>query len=226
VTDLPDRLDRVDLYLETLHERALRQVQIDARVIEVELSDPEAVSLDWNALDLRDNTVAAKATQPSRSGLRVDDVPQFLTRLAAQGRTVVLASPRLLVTNNQPALVRSESLTSDDGRSDSELRHSVTLGVVPQIASDGIVMLSISPIVSVAESETDNRSGELARTTREVDTLAMVAGGETIVISGFVRDRETRERTGGFFSRSKVVTRRVELLILITPTILEPLRGH
>jgi len=225
VTDLPDRLGRVDLYLETLHERALRQVQIDARVIEIELSDPEAASLDWNALALRDNRVLARATQPSRSGMRVDDVDQFLTRLALQGSTSVLASPRLLVTNNQPAFVRSESRTSGGEGSDSAVRQSVTLGVVPQIASDGIVMLSISPIVSVADSEADTRNRTFARTTREVDTLAMVAGGETIVISGFVRERETRERTGGFFSRSKLVTRRIELLILLTPTILDPLRG-
>lgn len=225
VTDLPDRLDRVGFYLETLHERALRQVQIDARVIEIELSDPEAASLDWNALALRDNTVATTTTRPGRSGLRVDDITQFLARLGDQGRTRLLASPRLLVTNNQPALVRSESRTSDDDRSDPELRHSITLGVVPQIASDGIVMLSISPIVTVAESAADNRNAALARTTREVDTLAMVPGGETIVVSGFVRERQTRERRGGFFSRSQVVTRRVELLILLTPTILDPLRG-
>ena len=55
--------------------------------------------------------------------------------------------------------------------------------------------------------------------------LARVADGETLVISGFTRDRETRERravgiTGGWFGRSTVVTRkRVEMVILLTPRI-------
>ena len=55
--------------------------------------------------------------------------------------------------------------------------------------------------------------------------LARVADGETLVISGFTRDRETRERkavgiTGGWFGRGTVVTRkRVELVILLTPRI-------
>ena len=50
VTDFPERFDRVSLYLDTVHEHVHRQVQIDARVIEVELADPDAQSLDWAAL--------------------------------------------------------------------------------------------------------------------------------------------------------------------------------
>ena len=55
--------------------------------------------------------------------------------------------------------------------------------------------------------------------------IARVADGETIVVAGFGRDRETRERkttglSGGWFGRSTVVTRkRVELVILLTPKI-------
>jgi type II secretory pathway component GspD/PulD (secretin) len=65
----------------------------------------------------------------------------------------------------------------------------------------------------------------------ESDTLARVADGETIVVAGFLRDREVRERrnvgvTGGWFGRGTVVTRkRVQLLILLTPTILLPGTG-
>src|SRR6266545_4055306 len=50
VTDFPDRLDRVGVYLDAVHDRVLRQVQIDARVIEVELNDEKAVGVDWNVV--------------------------------------------------------------------------------------------------------------------------------------------------------------------------------
>jgi type II secretory pathway component GspD/PulD (secretin) len=59
----------------------------------------------------------------------------------------------------------------------------------------------------------------------ESDMLARVVDGETLVISGFTRERETRERkavgiTGGWFGRGTVVTRkRVEMVILLTPRI-------
>ena len=49
---------------------------------------------------------------------------------------------------------------------------------------------------------------------------------ETLVISGFTRSREVRERVnsglrGGWFGRRTVVTqKRVEILILLTPKVL------
>jgi type II secretory pathway component GspD/PulD (secretin) len=88
----------------------------------------------------------------------------------------------------------------------------VTFSVTPQIASEGVVTLSLSPIVA-------------SPTAIESDMLARVADGETLVISGFTRDREVRERktvgiTGGWFGRGTVVThQRVELVILLTPKI-------
>lgn len=59
----------------------------------------------------------------------------------------------------------------------------------------------------------------------ESDLLVRVADGETLVVTGFGFDRETRERkavgaSGGWFGRSTVVTRKhVELIILLTPRI-------
>jgi type II secretory pathway component GspD/PulD (secretin) len=55
--------------------------------------------------------------------------------------------------------------------------------------------------------------------------LARVIDGETLVISGFTRDREIKEKkalgiSGGWFGRGTVVThKRVELVILLTAKI-------
>jgi type II secretory pathway component GspD/PulD (secretin) len=101
---------------------------------------------------------------------------------------------------------------------------SVTLEVTPQIAGEGAIMLSVSPIVTVQEADTDDASA--VTVIRESDTLARIADGETLVLGGFTRERETRERRnagvrGGWFGRSTVVTRkRLELVILLTPKIL------
>ena len=74
------------------------------------------------------------------------------------------------------------------------------------------VTLSLSPILKSPVSI-------------DSDMLARVADGETLVLSGFTRDREVRERktvgiSGGWFGRGTVVThKRVELVILLTPKI-------
>ena len=222
VTDFPERLDRVAVYLEAVLDRAHRQVQIDARVIEVELNDENAQSLDWNALTQA--MMVSGSTGARLAGLRFSDVPRFMTALAEQGTVSLLASPRLLALNNEPAILHASSPSSSNARGDAtgpSAVETLTLSVTPQIAPGGIVMLSLSPILTL-RSPSD---GERASATRESDTLARVADGETIVLSGFGGDRETRERrvagrNGGWFGRSTVTTRKhVELLILLTPKI-------
>lgn len=178
VTDFPERLERVASYLDAVQDRVQRQVQIDARIVEVELKDENAQSLDWSAI-----------------GGRVTDLPRVMAALEAQGKVTVLANPRLLTVNNAPAIVRSDALT---------------ISVTPQIAPEAAIMLAVSPMLSSPASA-------------ESDTLARVADGETLVLQGFTRDRETKERKnvgigGGWFGRGTVTTRkRVEIVILLTP---------
>jgi len=203
VTDYPERLARVADYLEAVHDRAHRQVQLDARVLEVEMNEG-AAGIDWDGVASRlspppSGASAALSRRPA-AGLRVSDLSRLMTELAGQGKVTTLGTSRLVSLNNEPSLVRSDA---------------VTLSVTPQIASDGMVMLGLSPIVK-------------APSMAESDTLARVADGETLVISGFTHAREVRERRnvgirGGWFGRRTVVTRRtVEVVILLTPRILMP----
>ena len=201
VTDFPERLDRVGLYLDAVQVRVHRQAQIDAKLIEVELNDEKASGVDWTVVATQlvaDLTAAQRAVaRPSLTGLRVTDVAKLMTVLAAQGKVAVVAQPRLLALNNEPAIVRTDA---------------VTFSVTPQIAGDAVVTLSLSPIVKAPAGA-------------ESDMIVRVADGETLLVWGFTRDRETRERktvglSGGWFGRSTVVTRRkVELVILLTPKI-------
>jgi MSHA biogenesis protein MshL len=219
VTDFPERLDSVAQYLDAVQERVHRQVQIDASIVEVELTDSGeggTPSLDWAALagGAADNPPGARALV---NGLRVSDVPRFLTALARQGKVTVLAQPRLLALNNEPAVVRG-------ARKEPDGEEEITLGVTAQ-GADGIVMLSVSPIVNVRASDAGKKNSIGTTTIREADTLARLRDGETIVLSGFARNRASEERKsggtrGGWFGRTTVVTKkRVELLILLTPRI-------
>ncbi len=201
VTDFPERLDRVSVYLDAVQERAHRQVRIDARVIEVEANDERAAGIDWTVLAAQlvaTQTPALRAApRPSLTGLRITDLSKLMDLLAAQGKVTMLANPQLLTLNNEPSIVRTDL---------------VTFSVTPQISSDAVVTLSLSPIVKGPPP-------------LESDMIARVADGETLVVSGLTRDREVRERKnmgtrGAWFGRVTVVThRRVELLILLTPKI-------
>ena len=93
VTDFPERLDRIGLYLDAVQDRVHRQVQIDARVVELELNPDRASGLDWTPLG------------------RSRDAAAVLTALAAQGTVTPLAQQRLVSLNNEPALVKTDAFT-------------------------------------------------------------------------------------------------------------------
>jgi type II secretory pathway component HofQ len=202
VTDFPERLDRVSDYLDAVEGRVQRQVEFDARIVEVELKDTTATGVNWGLIvaGMSGGSTPTPASPARRTltGLRVTDLARFMGLLGDQGKVATLQNNRMVALNNEPAIVRSEALT---------------LSVTPQIAPDGVVMLSLTPLLK-------------APAIAESDTLARVADGETLVIAGFSRNREVRERTnlgirGGWFGRGTVVTqKRVELLILLTPKIL------
>ena len=204
VTDFPERLDRVAIYLDAVQERVHRQVQIDARVIEVEPTDAKANGVDWPAVAAKMSGAPTAdvptATRQTMNGLRVNDVARLLTVLGEQGTVTVVAHPRLLSMNNEPSIVRTETMS---------------FTVTPQISGDSVLTLSLTPIVK-------------APAVIESDMLARVIDGETLVISGFTRDREVKEQKkstglvgGTWFSRGSVVThKRVELVILLTAKII------
>jgi type II secretory pathway component GspD/PulD (secretin) len=199
VTDFPERLERVSVYLDAVHERVLRQVEIEARLVEVELNDEKATGVDWGAVaaeQVGGLVPGQPPVRPSLTGLRLTDVTRLLAALAAQGKVSELAHTRLITLNNEPAIVRTENLT---------------LSVTPQIAPEAIT-LSLTPIVK-------------APAVAESDVIARMVDGETLSLSGFTHDREARERkgvgiTGGWLGRATVMTRkRIELVILLTPRI-------
>ena len=218
VVDFPERLDRVAAYIEAVSARVHRQVQIDFRVVEVELND-SVETIDWTALSqvARAGAGAAGGAPRALTGLRVTDLSRLLGALAAQGKVFTVADPRILALNNEPAIVRASARRYGD----------VTLSVTPQIGADGIVMLSLSPILSRAVAP----SGAQAKAAKEpdgdtrieADTLARVVSGETVVLTGFPTSQELVTWTTGKAHRGRpamVTKRRTELLILVTPTVL------
>ena len=124
VTAKPVNLARVDEYVNRLKKELFRQIAIEAKIIEVLLSDNSKIGLDWHNI-LKDFSLKATTTfgaggqvYPHLPGndvfastfvSRVDvpslDFNVLLNALNEQGDTRVLANPKLTVLNGQPALI-------------------------------------------------------------------------------------------------------------------------
>lgn len=119
----------------------------------------------------------------------------------------------------------------------SRAQAGVTLGVTPQVSGDGITTLHIVPIVTdLVEYQTftfeENEWQVPVIDIRETDTMVRVPNGATVVIGGLIQDKTSDNVTklpfigdipglGKLFSNQIRSTRKVELVILLTPTVVE-----
>lgn len=202
VSDRPERLDRVALYLEALQVRSGRQVRLQARVLEVTLQD--AASIDWRAVRGK----LGLATDSPDAGLAADPAA-LQAALAVQGDVRVLSAPDVTALNNEPALLRA----ADEGSS------ALTMAVVPQIAADGIVQLSVS------QTWEEQAPGQRTARKAEADTVTRVMDGNTVLIAGLLRRTQVAVAPRGFgavFGAQPKKTVQAELVVLIRATVVTP----
>jgi general secretion pathway protein D len=100
----------------------------------------------------------------------------------------------------------------------------LTLTVTAQVASDGIVQLSVAPTYAEKTGQSRSASGDVFPVLHisEADTLVRVQDGDTVVLSGFLQDRvKAKPSTGvaGFFGAQANQTVKSELVILLTPVV-------
>jgi MSHA biogenesis protein MshL len=217
-TDYPDRLDQIQLYLDAVHNRATRQVQIQAKVIEVVLSEEFSAGIDWSLILHRagDAVTLTQKTAPISGGtftvgLSIKDFTGLLRAHATQGQVNVMASPTVNALNNEPAIMRvgtqdvffitttqTDAVTGRILQTTIEpqsITEGVVLSVTPQIAGDGMINMSISPSLTERTGQAVSRFGDTVPiiSVREADTLVRVHERETIVIAGLMEERVRRE---------------------------------
>ncbi len=165
--------------------------------------------------------------------------------LEQEDKANVLSRPRMLVLNGHEGTILigskypifSTSVT-EQGITTEELDRyepiGVTLKVIPVIWEGSRINMAVHPIVSALGDDVTGTTGLTVKeiVTREVDTNITIRSGDTVVIGGLIKseDKITQYRVpflgripilGWFFRRENKVVEKTELLIFITPSIME-----
>jgi MSHA type pilus biogenesis protein MshL len=174
-----------------------------------------------------------------------------LHALKEQGDLKVVSQPRIRTMNNQPALIKvgsdkpffrqSSIIVTGTGPSevttDTQIQM-ITLGTIlsltPQISDDGYITMDISPVITRL---VDTVSGPDGSTAPEVDikqtsSLVRLRSNETVVIGGLIADEKAKTvrkvpylgsipLLGRLFQGVFTKSRKIELVIFVTPTIVE-----
>lgn len=174
------------------------------------------------------------------------DFELLINAMKSQGRLQVLSNPSVMAANNEQARIQvgetirlpTDVSVTDAGRTLTSVEAEeigVILEVRPSINPDGFVRMVINPEISNLSARTTRISEEFESpiiTKREATTTVTVQDGQTIVLGGLISDRfERRDRKvpllgdipilGGLFRAEQEQSAKTELLIVLTPHVIQ-----
>jgi type IV pilus assembly protein PilQ len=259
IEEILDTLDRLDV--------AVRQVQIEARIVIARDSATRELGVQWgmsnNETGLPNgdgtpnglNAAGASSGQAESGGLSVDlgdgngagtgfafgylsgDIllDLELSALESEGRSQTISQPRVITANQRTAVIKQgteipyqESTSS--GATDVSFEEAVlSLEVTPQITPDNRIIMDL-----VINNDTVGElfNGVPSIDTNEIETQVLVDNGETVVLGGILTTEEVESLLktpffgdlpviGNLFRYTENTSDKVELLVFITPRILD-----
>ena len=175
----------------------------------------------------------------------------FIDLLASKTEVKFLSAPQVMVLDNNTANIRvgdqipvtvrsSQSTITPDAPAVSEVQFRDTgtlLSVTPRINAGGQVTMEISQEVSLPGSEPAvGGGGNVAISQRTISSSVVVQSGETVVLGGLILETRNEGKAGipllmdipwigNLFSTTSIDVFRTELLVMITPQVIEDESG-
>lgn len=218
VEDRPDRIKLVESFLTNIKREIDKQVLIEARIVEINLASSYQYGINWDAvlsgvLDGNMRVVQNLATSSFAGSIAVTrkDFNFLLNFLSTYGTLNVLSNPRIMVTNNQMAVITSGNivpfwdkqinvvggtLTTPPNTATIYQRRNILsgilLGVSPHIEDDGWIIVNIVPVSTDIQGVRQQReNGQVVAeapiiSVKEAGTTVRVKDGDTIIIGGLI----------------------------------------
>lgn len=197
-------------------------------------------------LSNRSGTDTIGASQPGFSYTilnRAGAVRATLNALAANSQLRVLSNPSVLVLDNHSASIlvgKQQPIkqgTTVSGISDLRTESivykdtGVMLSVTPSVNAGGLVTLDILQQVTDV-GEIDSATGQRVFLTRQIQSRVAVRSGDPIVLGGVMSENESTGNSGvpglrnipilgALFSTDTTTSARTELLVVLTPRVIE-----
>ena len=178
VTATKKTLENIENYLNTIKKIINRQVLVEAKIIEVALSDSLQFGIDWNSaitygasrsgnIGTTNFASVVPTTGPYfiASTAAATDFTALLNAIQVQGETRILSNPRVNIMNGQTSIlsvgqntnfISKVETTTTTGTTPvttftvttSSVLSGIMIGIVPFISESGEISLTITPITS------------------------------------------------------------------------------
>jgi len=232
--------EKVQDFLAQVTSSARRQVLIEATIVEVTLNDNYQSGVDWSALaqqglgySIQQSFLAGNLTTPpffsisysNPNAAKGGSLASTIKLLETYGQTRVLSSPKLMVLNNQTAMMKVVdnqvyfTITSNTAQNQATQNTTFTstqnvvpvgfiMNVTAQVSDTDMVTLNVRPTITriidnVQDPNPDlNRVGNPIKSlipvtqTRELESVLRVSSGQTAVLGGLMLDSFVGHRDG------------------------------
>lgn len=245
VEDTPENIAKIETLIESW-DVAPMQVLIEARIMEVTLTDDMSMGVDWQRL-FGDLTIGTSGFAGTGAGLgaklvtaagRHDQFTAALNALQVKTNVNTLSTPKILALHGKTARVQ---VGGRQGYKTSTVNLGVVtetinfldtgtiLDITPFIDSEGNVLLEVKPQIN---SVTIDATGTPNQRTTTVSTSLMAKNGQTIFIGGLIEDKKGLTHNiipcigsipglGLLFGQMRNTVGKSELIVLITPQIID-----
>jgi len=273
VTDSPQVLDKIASYIDLVNVETNKQILVEVKILEVTLSRENTFGIDWNAIyknlgDIKQLTLSSNfaaqnivsgglftltATGPKDdSGTGSSGLSALIKALQSQGKVEVVSQPKIMLLNNQAAMVQVGTVTSyvantttttssaglaSTSATTDQVQEGVSLRLMASIL-DGQILVQLTPVVTTLDAIRSINMGqgttiEAPKTsTKSMHTLVKIRDGDTIAVGGLITSNDKNSEKGipllrdlpligKFFEYKSKTHTRTELVIFITPKILQ-----
>jgi general secretion pathway protein D len=200
-------------------------------------------------LDAGDSGIAQLApglayTWTSKTG----DITGILNMLATDSKLKIISSPHITVADNQkatiqvgdqvPTITQTQTATATTSGVISSVQYldtGVMLNVTPRVNASGLVNLEINQEISNASKTTSSSIDSPTIQKRSAKSMVTVQSGETLVMAGLIKEEKSQSSDGlpwlseipvlgGLFGAQSRTDNRTELIILITPRVMQTVK--
>jgi type II secretory pathway component GspD/PulD (secretin) len=248
VYDFPDRLDKIGKIIKEVDVRP-QQIMIEVTILTATLKETTNFGINWEKVAGLTNSsfnftadLSNTAATAFTADIGNDKLTAAITAQEDIVDTTVLANPKIMALNKQSGYINigketgyTKSTTQNDTgtTADVEMLPSGTiLRFRPFICDNGYVRMEINPEESTASTTTVGSTVIPSKTITTLQTNIMVKDGKTIIIGGLFKEdlTDTDKQVpivgdmpiiGGLFKSTSDVSTRTELVVLITPHIID-----
>ncbi|MCX8052707.1 MAG: hypothetical protein N3B12_02780 [Armatimonadetes bacterium] len=221
-----------------------RQVAIEVFITEISSSASKDLGIEWSWSD-----IGIKETDSSGIGFgkftkQGMSITGTLSALIKDGKANLLAQPNISVLDGEcadiligdrilyPKLVGYNQIGSPI-YDKAEEKVGIYLQIAPRLAGEDEIVMTLYPQVSLVTGYLKTQAGDYPQiSTREARTTVSVKSGSTLAIGGLLRNSEIVNSAklpilseipiiGRFFRHDKKTRDRTEIVILLSPKIME-----